>query len=53
MSKPELIPEDASRMECLVLIETLRRMKEVILSGTPSGAVIDQAIEETIAKATS
>lgn len=52
MSKPRYVPEDVSRMECLVLSEVLRRIKWTILSGEPSGKVIDQAIEETLELAT-
>lgn len=39
-------------MECLVLSKTLREMKQAVLDGTPSGQVIDQAIEETLELAT-
>lgn len=51
MSKPQYVPEDVSRMECLVLSEVLRRIKSTILSGEPSGKVIDEAIAEVLAKA--
>ena len=44
----EFVPSDASRMECLIVHETLRRMKQVILKGVPSGRVLDQAMEEAI-----
>lgn len=52
MSNPQYVPEDVSRMECLVLSEVLRRIKSTILAGEPSGKVIDQAIEETFELAT-
>lgn len=52
MSKPQYVPEDVSRMECLVLSEVLRRIKAAVLDGTPSGQVIDQALEETMELAT-
>lgn len=48
MSKPQYVPADATRMECLVISQTLRKMKVAMLDGTPSGLVIDQAIEETL-----
>lgn len=51
MSKPQYVPEDVSRMECLVLSEVLRRIKSTILSGKPSGMVIDEAIAEVLVKA--
>lgn len=44
----QLVPEVATRMECLVVHETLQRVKAEILSGRPSGQVIDQAIEQSI-----
>ncbi|STC97738.1 hypothetical protein [Corynebacterium renale] len=47
-----LIPHDASRMELLVVNETLTRIKGKILQGNPSGQVIDQALEEVIEAAT-
>lgn len=47
-----LIPTDATRMELLVVHATLHRIKIRILDGTPSGQVIDQAIEETLELAT-
>lgn len=43
-----LVPEDATLMECLVAHEVLRRVKQRVLTGRPSGQVIDQAINETI-----
>lgn len=52
MSKPRYVPEDVSRMECLVLSEVLRRIKSTILEGTPSGQAIDQALKETLELAT-
>ena len=52
MSKPQLVPSDVNRMECLVLLVVLRRIRNAILSGEPSGLVIDQAIEETFKLAT-
>ena len=42
----EFVPSDASRMECLIVHETLRRMKQAILKGAPSGRVLDQAMKE-------
>lgn len=47
-----LIPTDATRMELLVVHDTLRRIKTRILEGVPAGLVIDQAIEETWTLAT-
>lgn len=47
-SEQEFVPSDASRMECLIVHETLRRMKQEILKGVPSGRVLDQAIDEAI-----
>lgn len=41
-----LVPEDATLMECLVAHEVLRRVKRKILTGRPSGQVIDQAISD-------
>lgn len=52
MSRPQFVPADATRMECLVINQTLREMKAAILDGTPAGLVIDQAIEETLELAT-
>lgn len=52
MSNPRYVPEDVSRMECLVLSEVLRRIKSTILEGTPSGQAIDQALKETLELAT-
>ena len=52
MSKPQYVPADASRMECLVISQTLREMKQAVLDGTPSGLAIDQALEETMELAT-
>lgn len=49
---PRYIPGDASRMECLVVSETLHRMQRDILSGTPSGQAVDQALEEVLELAT-
>ena len=47
-----LTPADATRMELLVVHDTLRRIKTKILAGVPAGLVIDQAIEETQTLAT-
>lgn len=47
-----LIPTDATRMELLVVHDSLRRIKTRILEGVPAGLVIDQAIEETFTLAT-
>lgn len=47
-----LIPTNATRMELLVVHDTLRRIKTKILEGNPAGLVIDQAIEETFELAT-
>ena len=41
----EFVPSDASRMECLIVHETLRRMKQAVLKGVPSGRVLDQAMK--------
>lgn len=50
MDEP-LVPTDASRMELLVVNETLRRIRQRCLSGVPAGKVIDQAHEEALALA--
>lgn len=52
MSKPRFVPADATRMECLVINQTLGKMKQAVLNGTPSGQAIDQALEETLELAT-
>ena len=52
MSNPQYVPADATRMECLVLSQTLRKMKQAVLDGTPSGQAIDQALEEAMELAT-
>ena len=52
MSNPQFVPADATRMECLVVSQTLRKMKQAVLGGIPSGQVIDQALEETLELAT-
>ncbi|WP_158300339.1 hypothetical protein [Corynebacterium glutamicum] len=49
MSKPnEFVPPDASLMELTVVNWTLSKMKEKILTGVPSGQVIDQALKEVL-----
>lgn len=52
MSNPKYVPADATRMECLVISQTLRKIKAAVLDGTPSGQAIDQALEETLELAT-
>ena len=52
MSNPQYVPADATRMECLVISQTLRKMKQAVHDGTPSGQAIDQALEETLELAT-
>lgn len=47
----QFIPNDATRMECLVIYETLQRIKHTTLSGTPSGKAIDAAIQQAITQA--
>lgn len=44
----QLVPSDATRMECLVVHETLQRIRQKTLTGIPSGQVIDQAIDQTL-----
>ena len=44
----ELVPDDASPMEALVVHKTLQRIRERVLGGEPSGVLIDQALEETV-----
>lgn len=44
----QLVPSDATLMECLVVHETLQRIKHKVLSGIPSGQVIDQAIDQAV-----
>lgn len=47
MSKQnEFVPSDASLMELAVVNWVLHKMKEKILTGQPSGQIIDQALEE-------
>lgn len=41
-----LVPDDLSFMECIVAKEVLSRIKARVLSGVPSGKVIDQALTE-------
>lgn len=41
------VPAYATRMELFVTLITLRRIRDRILKGHPSGQVINQAIEET------
>lgn len=41
-----LVPDDLSFMECIVVKEVLSRIKVWVLSGVPSGKVIDQALTE-------
>lgn len=45
-----LVPENASMVEYMVTNATLRNIRQEILSGRPSGLVIDQAIDEVIEK---
>lgn len=52
MSNPQFVPADATRMECLAISQTLRKIKQAALDGTPSGLAIDQALEETLELAT-
>lgn len=52
MSKPKYVPADATRMECFVIRQTLRTMKQAVLDGTPSGLAIDQTLEEAMELAT-
>lgn len=52
MSNPKYVPADATRMECLVISQTLRKIKAAVLDGTPSGQTIDQALEEAMELAT-
>lgn len=52
MSNPQYVPADATRMECLIISQTLRKIKQAALNGTPSGQAIDQALEETFELAT-
>lgn len=42
----EFVPSDASLMELAMVNWVLHKMKEKILTGIPSGKVIDQAIQE-------
>lgn len=42
------IPEDFTMEECLCVKEVLTRIKRQVLSGIPSGKVIDQALDETL-----
>ena len=46
-----LVPEDATLMECGVIYESLKRIKHEVLSGTPSGIVIDRALEDSVRQA--
>ena len=42
------IPEAFTMEECLCVKEFLTRIKRQVLSGIPSGKVIDQALDETL-----
>ena len=54
MSKQnEFIPSDASLMELAVVNWVLHKMKAKILTGVPSGKVIDQALAECLETAAS
>lgn len=44
----EFIPSDASLMELLLVNWVLHKMKAKILTGVPSGKVIDQALAECL-----
>lgn len=48
----ELIPEGLSLMELAAVNWVLSAVKTKILTGIPSGQVIDQALEECLASAT-
>ncbi|WP_144243701.1 hypothetical protein [Corynebacterium ulcerans] len=45
-----LAPDGASMVEYMVTNATLHNIRQEILSGRPSGLVIDQAIDEVIEK---
>jgi len=48
-----LVPLEMTRVECAAVNWVLSRVKEKILTGTPSGVVIDQALDEALEAATS
>lgn len=47
-----LVPDGLSLMELAAVNWVLSAVKTKILTGTPSGQVIDQALEECLASAT-
>lgn len=46
-----LIPENLTRAECFSIYSTLISIRGKILTGEPSGKVIDRAIEEVLNQA--
>ncbi|WP_170233728.1 hypothetical protein [Corynebacterium nuruki] len=47
-----LVPIEMTLTECAAVNWVLSRMKEKILTGVPSGVVIDQALDQAIESAT-
>jgi hypothetical protein len=47
-----LVPIEMTLMECAAVNWVLSRVREKILTGVPSGVVIDQALDQTIESAT-
>ena len=48
-----LVPLEMTLVECAAVNWVLSRVKDKILTGTSSGVVIDQALEEVLEAATS
>ncbi|MDN6707347.1 hypothetical protein [Corynebacterium glyciniphilum] len=47
-----LVPMEMTLTECAAVNWVLSRVKEKVLTGVPSGVVIDQALGETVESAT-
>lgn len=48
MNNRDLMPPDMTRMEAFIVHNVLCRVKERILSGRPSGQIIDEAIKQAL-----
>lgn len=46
-----LVPGDATPMECAVVAEVLHRVRRLILQEAPPIGVVDSALEETVIRA--
>lgn len=47
-----LVPMEMTLMECAAVNWVLSRVKDKVLTGVPSGVVIDQAISEALESST-